>query len=202
MKIPEKANSLHMPITQNIPVNLKDTGAWYKQTWKWMNGLPNELLYEDFYQILPSDCNKCLGFSKNHKVCVFIPKMFIFNGASIPKVLSFTYLPHGILYLGAFLHDFCYSYGGLIVFTEESDKLMFVKVSQKEADLIFYEMNQEVNDSRVLVKPAYYTLRMFGWITWNKCRKNPNDFIERFPHLTEVYNEGAMSIDNVFYKDV
>jgi len=118
MIIPEKANILHMPITKNIPLKIKEANSWWEKfkLWKW--GISEEEVIEDFYQVLPKSCNKFLGFSENDLVCIFIPKKFIFNGASIPRAFSPLYLPNGILYLGAFIHDFCYEFGGLLVFTE------------------------------------------------------------------------------------
>jgi hypothetical protein len=120
---------------------------------------------EDFYQILPRSCNKLLGFTTNQKICCFIPKKFIFNGASIPKILSSLYLPHGILYLGAFLHDFLYTYGGLLLFTEDMEQMIFVSTNQKVSDQIFYEINEAVNEFKTATKPAYRALRMVGSFT-------------------------------------
>lgn len=188
MKIPEKASALHMPITKNIPLDLIGAGSWWAKFKLWKFGLPEEELMEDFYQTLPRKCNKFLGFSKNDKVCCFIPKTFIFNGASVPKIFTSLYLPTGILYLGAFLHDFMYGFEGLIVFTEKMDDFKFVKVSQKEADNIFYEMNMAVNDFKTACYPAYATLRGFGWTIWNGCRK-VEKFPETFPEYLSIWED-------------
>jgi len=186
MNIPKQASILHMPITKNIPLDVKNAGSWWKKfkLWKW--GISDELLVEDFYQELPKTCNKILGFSIEEKVCVFIPKTFIFNGASIPRALSPLYLPNGILYIGAFLHDFCYGFEGLIIYTEEMKELKFTKVNQFQADNIFYEINMEANNFKTACKPAYIALRGFGWLVWNKCRKNENVFIKKFPEYKHL----------------
>lgn len=186
MKIPEKASALHMPITKNIPLDMKNAGSWWKKYKLWKFGLPKEELMEDFYQELPRKCNRFLGFNENVRVCCFIPKTFIFDGASVPKMLTSLYLPTGILYLGAFLHDFMYGFEGLIVFTEEMKEFKFVRVVQKEADNIFYEMNMAVNDFKTACYPAYTALRMFGFKAWKDDQKKKS-FVELFPEYASLW---------------
>lgn len=190
MVIPDSASYLHMPIVRNVPIDLHSEKSWFGKLKKWLNELPNEITMEDFYQILPSECNEILGFSRNIKVCCFIPKGFLFNGASVPKIFVPLYVPNGVLYLGAFLHDFCYSYGGLIVFTEDMDDMIFVTVDQKGADEIFNFMNEEVNDFKTATYPAYLALRGFGSKIWNKCRAF-EEFVIDFPDLRETYEKGT-----------
>lgn len=193
MIIPASANNRIAPITRNIPLDLLGAKSYWKKfkLWKW--GIPKEILEEDFYQILPRSCNEWLGFSKDDDVCCFIPKTFVFNGASIPKALSSLYLPTGILYIGAFHHDFLYNYGGLFVFTEDMDEMKFVTCNQKTSDKIFYEINEEVNKFKTATYPAYRTLRMVGSVVWNKCRKN-EEFTTHFisnDKLMKLYIDGG-----------
>jgi len=44
----------------------------------------------------------------------------------------------------------------------------------------------EANDFKTACKPAYTALRMFGWVIWNKCRKDPLTFIKRFPEYKNM----------------
>lgn len=186
MIIPKEADYLYMPITRNIPIDILNAGSWYEKLKLWRTSIPDELLMVDFYQILPKPVNKVFGFSENIRLCCYIPKGFIFNGASIPRLLSPIYLPTGILYLGSFLHDFMYRYAGLIIFTEEMDEMIFVGCNQKGADYVFNEMNERVNDFATGTYPAYVALQTFGFAAWNRCRKK-NIFVEHFPQLCNMY---------------
>lgn len=198
MLIPETAGYLHMPVVRNVPMNLYDEKSWFKKFKAWRTTIPNEMLLEDNYQILPKKCNDLLGLPRHIQVCCFIPKGFLFNGASIPRQLSSLYLPHGILYLGAFHHDFLYSYGGLIVFTEEMQEMVFVQCNQKQSDTIFYHINEEVNHFKTATYPAYLALRMFGFITWNHCRKKVGEFAADFPDLLPIYEKGIGKLNRSF----
>ena len=186
MIIPESASSIYMPIVRNIPIDIRHSGSWFSKFKKWRRNLPEELVMEDFYQILPRSINKVFGFNETVDICCFIPKGFLFNGASIPRVLAFFYLPNDILYLGAFLHDFMYSYAGLIIFTEDMDEMIFHSVNRYGADYIFNMMNEAVNDFTIGTYPAYKMLRLVGCIAWNKCRRNCS-FIVDFPQYKEIY---------------
>lgn len=188
MIIPEKASYLEMPITKNIPINLISEKTWFDKMKKWRTEIPSEEVVEDFYQIIPSSCNKIFEIPSDIQVCCFIPKRFIFNGASVPRQLSSIYLPHGILYLGAFLHDFIYSYEGLIFFTEKMEKMQFHTCTQEEADFIFNEINEKVNDFKTGTYPAYKIVRTVGFIPWKNCRKT-YDFIRDFPEYADLYIE-------------
>lgn len=197
MIIPEIASNLYMPVTRNIPIDVLHAGSWFQKMYLWRTSIPNELLMEDFYQLLPKSVNKVFGFSDTISLCCFIPKNFLFNGASIPRVLASIYLPNCILYLGAFLHDFMYSYAGLLVFTEEMEEMIFVPCNRSGADYIFNEVNEVANDFTTGTYPAYATLKVAGDPTWNKCRKKyylPRDF----PVLREIYLKGVNSKEELW----
>jgi len=192
MIIPESASYLYMPITRNIPIDILHAGSWFNKLKKWRGSLPEELLMEDFYQILPKSINKVFGFSDTVELCCFVPKGFLFNGASIPRALAFIYLPDDILYLGAFLHDFMYSYAGLMVFTEDMDEMIFSSVSRSGADYIFNEMNEIVNDFTTGTYPAYRVLKLVGGSVWDKCRISYS-FIRDFPQYEDIYLKGKLN---------
>lgn len=188
-----------MPIVRNIPINLHDAKTWWEKYKLWRGSLPNELLMEDFYQILPRRCNEVLGFHRNINLCCFIPKHFLFNGASIPVMLRFLYTPNSILYLGAFLHDFLYTYGGLIVFTEEMNNFIFVECDRKISDIIFYEMNEEVNKFKTGTYPPYIALRIGGGSIWKKAREK-EEFLIDFPQYKDIYEKGVRKLKRSFYE--
>jgi hypothetical protein len=180
LKIPQEAYGVHMPVTRNIPIPIKQANSWWEKFKLWRWGLPKEELIEDFFYVLPKFCNAILGYHLEPDICVFIPRKFIFNGASVPKRLTSGYLPNGILYFAAFHHDFIFQYGELLVFVD-GEEPQFVRLDQKQADQIFDILNDEANGFPMATKPAWASLRLFGYRAWNRCRQESESFESDFP---------------------
>lgn len=177
VEIPQEAYGVHMPITRNIPIPIKNAGGWWGKYKLWRREFPKEELIEDFFYVLPKACNSILRRKKHGRdICVLIPKKFIFNGVSVPKLLLAIYLPDGILYFGAFHHDFIYQYGGLLVF-EDGEEPQFVRLNQKKADLLFDILNDVSNEFPMATKPAWVSLRLFGYRAWNRYRQEPESMV-------------------------
>jgi len=97
-----------------------------------------------------------------------IPAGFTFDGASIPKFF-WTYLsPTGVLLMPGLIHDWIYMHQSL----NRADGLPSLTLSQKECDVMFCELAIAINGFNFINKAAYVALRAFGWMAWNKHRKN------------------------------
>jgi hypothetical protein len=97
-----------------------------------------------------------------------IPAGFTFDGASIPKFLHTFLSPVGVLLIGGLIHDYAYKYETLL----KSDKKNTMGViSQKTADQIFRDINIEINGFYLMNVLAYWSLRVGGFMAWNKHRK-------------------------------
>ena len=70
--------------------------------------------------------------------------------------------------MGGLVHDYGYKYGELII----ADNGEAVKRNQKEMDLIFRDICIEQNGFKLLNYLAYWSLRLFGFVAWNRHRKN------------------------------
>ena len=98
-----------------------------------------------------------------------IPAGFKFDGASIPKFLHMFLSPVGVLLIGGLVHDYAYKYETLL---RSNKKDTMDKLSQKRADQIFRDINIEVNGFFLMNYLAYWSLRLGGFMAWNKHRKN------------------------------
>jgi hypothetical protein len=97
-----------------------------------------------------------------------IPAGFTFDGASIPKFL-WTYLsPTGVLLMPGLIHDWVYKYKSL----KRADNRPTPELNQKECDALFCDLAIAINGFKFINKAAYLALRAFGWMAWNKHRKN------------------------------
>ena len=95
-----------------------------------------------------------------------IPSGFKFDGASIPKFLHTFLSPVGVLLLGGLVHDYAYKYAAL-----QPKKGALLLLDQKKADEIFRDINIEINRFYFMNYLAYWSLRLGGFMAWNKHRK-------------------------------
>ena len=95
-----------------------------------------------------------------------IPAGFKFDGASIPKFLHTFLSPVGVLLLGGLVHDYAYKYAAL-----QPKKGALLLLDQKKADEIFRDINIEINGFYFMNYLAYWSLRLGGFMAWNKHRK-------------------------------
>ena len=97
-----------------------------------------------------------------------IPAGFKFDGASIPKFLHPFLSPIGVLLIGGLVHDYGYKYATLL---KKNKKDTLGTISQKRADEIFRDINIGVNGFYLMNYLAYWSLRLGGFLAWNKHRK-------------------------------
>jgi len=109
-------------------------------------------------------------------VTYIIPKDFIFDGASIPRLLWPLLHPTGILLIPGLIHDFGYRYDTIL--TEDG---ILVKPGRKVIDQLFRDVGSHVNGLVGIDYLAYGMLRTFGWLTWKKRRKLNLDWLFDFP---------------------
>jgi len=104
-----------------------------------------------------------------------IPAGFKFDGASIPKFLHTFLSPVGVLLMGGLVHDYMYKYEAQLINNKNYQipelKNETVPVTQKKADQIFRDINIEVNGFFFMNYLAYWSLRLGGFVAWNKHRK-------------------------------
>jgi len=112
---------------------------------------------------IAKDWNYTLG-----GVNYIIPKGFVFDGASVPKFLASWLSPVGVLLVGGLVHDYAYKYTVLL---KKGGKTTSDSMTQKEADVVFRDINIEQNGFQFLNYLAYWALRIGGFAAWNGHRK-------------------------------
>jgi hypothetical protein len=75
--------------------------------------------------------------------------------------------PVGVLLIGGLVHDYAYKYETLL----KKNKDTMGVISQKTADQIFRDINIEINGFYLMNLLAYWSLRLGGFMAWNKHRK-------------------------------
>ena len=89
---------------------------------------------------------------------VKVPKMFMTDFASIPKILRWMYDPVGAPYqVAAIFHDYLYS--------------SVKHVTRAEADAFYYDVARRYGTSKLTASLHWMALRVGGWMAWRSNRK-------------------------------
>ena len=140
------------PVMKPIRIATKGKG-FFKMILMWILGTRHWEIAKDFeYEI--------------NGTKYIIPSGFKFDGASIPKFLHTFLSPVGVLLLGGLVHDYAYKYAAL-----QPKKGALLLLDQKKADEIFRDINIEINGFYFMNYLAYWSLRLGGFMAWNKHRK-------------------------------
>ena len=128
-------------------------------------------------------------FPLENGLVAIVPAGFETDLASIPRFLWPIFSPMGDFRMASILHDFGYQYGYLLsptisqVYNRQSIKFrkehkefglytpVFVGKDRKFFDELFRYVTIKATGAKVKANVAYFGLRMFGWIAWNKYRR-------------------------------
>ena len=142
------------PTMRPIPIKTKGKG-FFTMIKMWLLGVRHWEIANDF------------DYEVNGEKFV-IPAGFKFDGASIPKFLHPFLSPVGVLLIGGLVHDYAYKYETLL---KKNRKDTMGVITQKKADEIFRDINIEINGFYLMNYLAYWSLRLGGFMAWNKHRK-------------------------------
>jgi len=142
------------PLMKPLKIATKGKG-FFKMILMWILGVRHWEIAKDF------------EYTLNGEKFV-IPAGFKFDGASIPKFLHPFLSPVGVLLIGGLVHDYAYKFETLLK-KNKTDTLG--TISQKRADEIFRDIGIGVNGFYLMNYLAYYSLRLGGFMAWNKHRK-------------------------------
>ena len=140
------------PVMTPIKIETKGKG-FFKMILMWLLGVRHWEIAKDF------------EYELNGTKYV-VPSGFVFDGASIPKFLHMFLSPVGVLLMGGLIHDYAYKYAAL-----KPKKGALLLLDQKKSDQIFRDINIEINGFYLMNYLAYWSLRLGGFMAWNKHRK-------------------------------
>ena len=153
----------NMPVLRPVPISTKH-GSYFKRLLGWFT-TRHWVVEKNFY------------FRINNLSCL-IPRGFVFDGASVPRIFWLFLHPTGILLIPGLIHD--YGYKNLFLYRysmkEEEDKLIiqkhFLFKDQRRWDILFLQVAIAVNGFKIINRVAYIVLRVCGWYSFKKHRKN------------------------------
>jgi hypothetical protein len=161
--------TIHFPVIQAVP---SPPLPWYKKLFSVFIGERRKWEIMEDYII----------WSEYLQSFIFLPTGFIYDGASVPKLLNSIYSPTGSLFLGSGPHDLGYRYEGLLII-DTKGHIFFQRYSRKTLDHVFHDfctMESHLNSSSHF---ATLLLRIAGIPTWRSHRKHSYDIYKDFPTL-------------------
>lgn len=150
------------PQFEPVEVALDKDASWRSRINHWMKASKRLWVFvKDWYYELDGDP-------------YVIPEGFTFDGASVPKSLQFICNPMGILLYASIVHDFGYRYSSLLKANKEPSRTL----TRSEVDLMFYKINLELNQLRLLSYITYLAVRCGGYFIWKKHRANESNLLK------------------------
>jgi len=162
---------IHFPITRAI-YKKPPKRTWFQKLFKFFVYRRSFEMMEDYVLWVP-----CLNSF------IFIPKRFVSDLASVPKVLNGIYNTNGMLLLGAWPHDFGYKYESLFLVDEKTGELTVKSFSKKELDNIFKSLCAWESGFKGAAAVAKEGLSLFGFTGWNENRKANHVLTEDFKEV-------------------
>jgi len=98
---------------------------------------------------------------------ILVKKGFVFDGASIPRILRPIISPVGILLVPSVFHDFAYQ--NKFVLKTSSNRTYFYKQTsdRKYWDSLFKDMSKETHSLKIISILAWAAVRVGGFFSWN-----------------------------------
>lgn len=93
---------------------------------------------------------------------IFIPKNFVYDMASVPRIGALLFSPSGIWAYPAGPHDFGYRFGGLYLSFALDKPYNFWPMTRRDIDRVFLDLADKATGLRTLNRSATATLRLLG----------------------------------------
>ena len=150
---------LNMPILRPLPIPTKQLGS-LARIWKWFASTRQWEVWEDY------------EFEFDNQRLV-IPKGFVFDGASVPRLFWSFLAPTGLLLIPGLFHDYAYRYNYLLMRDGEKLAKYHEGAGKSFWDTMFRLVGQQVNGVHFANLIAWGALACGGWVAWLSKRKAP-----------------------------
>jgi len=104
-----------------------------------------------------------LYYDKSHKCLLMAPEGFVFDGASVPKLLRWYADPLDFSLEAACFHDLLTRCRGVLPLGYATP---FRRYTRLEADQLFRQINQDFGVTWHRVRTGYRGVRLGGWWPW------------------------------------
>jgi len=168
---------IHFPINRAV-YKKPPKRNWFQKLYRFFTYKRNFELMEDYVLWIPK-----------LKKFLFTPAPFLYDNASVPKLLSSLYNSDGMLLLGALPHDFGYRYKCLIFVNEDTGKLHLESCDKYQLDALLRYLCTYESGFKKASYVAWAGVKFFGFFGWNSNRKKNCNLYEDYPNL---FNGGKL----------
>ncbi len=177
-----------MQMPKLLPKRIKTKGEdIHIRIWRWMTVIRKWEVGEDWEFDLPDGQR------------IVIPKGFIFDGASIPRLFWGILSPTGLLLIPGLIHDFGYRYDYIWALDETDVAYRYQTQAGKTYwDTVFSEVGLQVNGMPIFNWMAWITLVTMGRWAWesNRKRNEPEVYPEKFIPIAQKAVRANEPIDS------
>ena len=149
---------MEMPILQPLPIPTKGEG-FLKRIWVWF-------VYSRKWRVVEDYEFKVSGDK------FIIPKGFVFDGASIPRIFWFVLSPTGLLLIPGLFHDYGYRYDYLL---DTNHEKCFERSGKRFWDKLFFKLGEEVNGVHIVNMIALAAL----WVVVAAAAEHDDVFLQQ-----------------------
>ncbi len=155
---------IEMPLLKPVSIPTKNQDSIYKKWLIYFYSVRKWQLMENWQYELITDDGKLNT--------IIIPKGFVFDGASIPRIFWFFLSPIGLLLIPALIHDYGYKYNQLWIIENVKPVAYMKKAGQKYWDNLFRDVGNNVNNIIVINTIARFAVGIAGKKTFDGYRDN------------------------------
>lgn len=146
----------NMPVIQPVPIKTKGL-PWSKALWVWLTSQRKWVFVNSWYMPF---CD----------VRLYVPRGYVFNGASVPRLFWWLFSPSGLLFIPSVFHDMAYTRGYVLM--ERDGDIDKGIVDRNGADTLFMDVGIEVNGLPWIHKFIRAVLFVFAGLAWQRCEKS------------------------------
>jgi hypothetical protein len=117
---------------------------------------------------------------------IFIPKGFVFDGASIPRIFRPLLSPMGIFLIPSVIHDYSYQKNMLTKISDGKKTPYKYHAGKWHWDSVFYKISRDVNGLKIVSFFAWFALVIGGGAAWYS--HNGNEIIKKIANIWLEYS--------------
>lgn len=139
--------------------------------------LPNPLIkfnsIENMWELMENITIKKMYLDDNNEYELFIEKGFLFDLASVPRILWPLIAPFELSIIAPLVHDYLYILKGRLylkgnILSNKSQDSTIYKITRDQADSIFLAHMRDEKIGKIKSKLAYWAVNFFGWKYWKE----------------------------------
>ncbi len=152
-----KTTSNTQPLLKPLPLGTKGIRNLWQVLYRWLAVGRTWEVCEDWKFTTPDD-----------KI-IQIPKGFVSDGASIPRILRFILSPTGLMFIPSLIHDYAFAHDHLLLLNKDGKPEKYLdRAGKKKWDDMFYDLSMQIHGIRIIAQVSKLALKIGSHTIWKK----------------------------------